>query len=181
MHHLHKFVRSHVLRSLSLLFVWGLSCLFVLGVFAQGADPNAPAPAPNGVLKGLDSLSTEAFLQGLMDPYDYNPRARRDPFDTPVPDKPMDKGLPYGPAIGLQQFDLGMLKLVGVLWDVKKPRAMLVDPAGKIHVVGPNAKVGQRNGYVAVIREGEIVVVETTEDEATGHLTTTAQVMKLAK
>jgi type IV pilus assembly protein PilP len=62
---------------------------------------------------------------------------------------------------------------------VKRPRAMINDPDGKVHIVGPNTKIGLRNGYIAVIREGEIVVVETVEEN--GRLVSSAQIVKLAK
>lgn len=145
-------------------------------------DANAEAAAinPKEATKQLETLSDELFLQGLMDAFDYKPRQRRDPFFPPVLDQPVPMGAKHGPLIGLQKFDLSSLKLLGIVWDVKRPRAMISDPQGKVHVVGPNAKIGLRNGYIAVIREGEIVVVETIEGDA-GRLTTTAQVVKLAK
>lgn len=160
---------------------------------AQDAAPAAPAAPPPGeaatgastidpkeATKQLESLSDELFLQGLMDAFDYKPRQRRDPFFPPVLDQPVQMGARHGPLIGLQKFELSSLKLIGIVWDVKRPRAMISDPSGKVHVVGPNAKIGVRNGYIAVIREGEIVVVETIEGDS-GRLTTTAQVVKLAK
>ena len=167
-----------------------LSLIGTTPAFAQD-PPAAPAAAgdaaadggaidPKEATKQLETLSGELFLQGLMDAFDYKPRQRRDPFFPPVLDQPVPMGARHGPLVGLQKFDLSALKLIGIVWDVKRPRAMISDPLGKVHVVGPNAKIGLRNGYIAVIREGEIVVVETMEGDA-GRLTTTAQVVKLAK
>ena len=156
----------------------------------------APAPAPgaagaaDGSAKGpidakkatkeLEQLSEELFLQGLMDPFDYDPRGRKDPFMQPVLDRPVAPGATHGPLLPLQKFDISQLRLIGILWDVKRPRAMIQDPNQKTHIVGPYTKIGIRNGYIAVIREGELVVVETNED-ASGRLTTMAQIMKLIK
>lgn len=154
------------------------------------ADPAAPAAAPAAgagetvsaaeAAKQLEALTDELFLQGMMDAFEYDPRGRRDPFVQPVLDRPVPMGAKHGPFLALQRFDINTLKLVGIIWDVKRPRAMITDPAGKIHIVGPNAKIGPRNGYIAVIREGEIVVVETVEGEG-GRLASSAQVIKLAK
>lgn len=155
------------------------------------ADPAAaPAAAPAAgagetvsaaeAAKQLEALSDELFLQGMMDAFEYDPRGRRDPFVQPILDRPVPMGAKHGPFLALQRFDINTLKLVGIIWDVKRPRAMITDPAGKIHIVGPNAKIGPRNGYIAVIREGEIVVVETVEGEG-GRLASSAQVIKLAK
>lgn len=131
-------------------------------------DPNAAAPAY--------SLS---IFSGMMDSFDYDPRGRRDPFGQAVPDKPMQQGLVHGPMLPLQRFELNQLRLTAIIWDVHSPKAMLKDPAGAIYVVTPNTKIGPRNGYVATIREGEIVVVETIEQD--GRLISTAQVVKIAK
>ncbi len=157
---------------------------------AAPAPSSSPVPgAANGdgkpvnaaeAAKQLEALTDELFLQGMMDAFEYDPRGRRDPFVQPVLDRPVPMGAKHGPFLALQRFDIGNLKLVGIIWDVKRPRAMITDPDGKIHIVGPNAKVGPNNGYIAVIREGEIVVVETFEVEG-GRLMSSAQVVKLAK
>ncbi len=158
---------------------------------AQGTPPADPAAAgsagqevkpvsPVEATKQLEALSDELFLQGMMDAFEYDPRGRRDPFVQPVLDRPVSMGAKHGPFLALQRFDISTLKLIGIIWDVKRPRAMITDPNGKIHIVGPNAKVGPRNGYIAVIREGEIVVVETVEGDG-GRLASSAQVIKIAK
>lgn len=143
---------------------------------SQDGKPVSAAEAA----KQLEALADELFLQGMMDAFEYDPRGRRDPFVQPVLDRPVPMGAKHGPFLALQRFDIGTLKLVGIIWDVKRPRAMITDPDGKIHIVGPNAKIGPRNGYIAVIREGEIVVVETVEGDG-GRLASSAQVIKLAK
>jgi Tfp pilus assembly protein PilP len=123
--------------------------------------------------------SGEADLQGLWREYKYDSRGKRNPFVPVSTRKPAAVEKQNAPLLPLQHFDLAELHLVGIIWDVRKPKAMLRDPVGKTHIVGPNTKVGLRNGYIAVIREGEIVVVETVEQE--GHMMSTAQVVKVAK
>ena len=146
---------------------------------AAGATPALAAPGEPASAKQLEALTEELFLQGEMDPDDYDPRGRKDPFAQPVLDRPVSQGVSHGPMLPLQRFDIARLKLIGIIWDVKRPRAMISDPESKVHVVGPNTKIGIRNGYIAVIREGEIVVVETIEEN--GRLVSSAQIVKLAK
>lgn len=135
--------------------------------------------AADGVAGVGDDGDAAAALTGFLDPFDYDPRGRRDPFAQPVADKPMTQGTLHGPLLPLQKFDVSQLRLVGIIWDVRRPKAMIKDPEGKTYIVGPNTKVGSRNGYIAVIREGEMVVVETLEQE--GRLLSTTQVVKIAK
>ncbi len=136
-------------------------------------SPTEASPAPTA------SGETNAMFSGFMDPFDYDQRGRRDPFVMPVPDRPVDQQNIHGPLLPLQRFDLAQLRLVGIIWDVKHPKAMIKDPTGNTHVVGTNTKVGPRNGYIAVIREGEMVVVETQEQD--GKLVSSAQVVKIAR
>lgn len=61
----------------------------------------------------------------------------------------------------LQRYELNEFKLVGIMWDVHDPKAMFVDPDHQVHVVGRDESIGKKNGYIAAIREGEVVVVES--------------------
>ena len=143
---------------------------------APALSASAPAPTSSPTTAATGS---NAMFSGFMDPFDYDQRGRRDPFVMPVPDRPVDQQNVHGPLLPLQKFDLAQLRLVGIIWDVKHPKAMIKDPTGNTHVVGTNTKVGPRNGYIAVIREGEMVVVETQEQE--GKLVSSAQVVKIAR
>lgn len=131
-------------------------------------DPNIPKAGS----------STNIFAE-IITPFDYEVRGRRDPFASPSSDKPLSQGSFHGPTLPLQKFDLSQLSLVAIIWNVDAPKAMIKDPEGKVYIVSPNAKIGMNNGYIASIREGEIVVVETTEQD--GRLVSTAQVVKIAK
>lgn len=128
---------------------------------ALGIDPNAGA------------------LSGLIDPFVYDERGRRDPFAQPIDDRPAAQGPLHGPLLPLQKYEVAQIRLIGIIWDVARPKAMIKDPDGKTHIVGTNTKIGPRNGYIAVIREGEIVVVETIDRE--GRLLSNSQVVRIAK
>lgn len=139
------------------------------------------APAgPGGDAQSGASATDPAVsvLSGFMEPFEYDPQGRKDPFAQPAIEKPLPPGAFHGPVLPLQKFKLEQLSLIGVIWDVSRPRAMFKDPSGKVHVVGPNAKLGDMNGYVAAIREGEVVVIETREED--GKLFSSARVVKIA-
>ena len=144
--------------------------------------PAAPAPeishAPTTTFPPLDPSVKIIEHDG----YSYDPSGRRDPFIPFVDPNPntAEKGkkvLPEAPADSLQSYDLGQFKLTGVLWNVGDPKAMVTSPTGKIFLVKNRTKIGRNDGFVAAIREGEIVVVEPTPD-GTGAQTTVMTIQR---
>lgn len=99
-------------------------------------------------------------LEGFLEPFIYDIVNRRDPFQPYSEYVPQDEGPSNRPISPAQRFDLDQLKLVGVMWDVKDPKAMFTDPAQEVLVLGRDESIGNKNGYIAAIREGEVVVVE---------------------
>ena len=144
----------------------GLVCAFALLAPAV-ASAQAPEPAKPG------------SLTGLMQPFEYDPRGRRDPFAQPIIDRPVSQSVDHGPLLPLQRFELSRFKLTGVIWNVAQPKALMQDPDGKVHLIGLYSRIGNKSGYVAAIREGEIVVIEAQELE--GKLLSSATVVKLSK
>lgn len=143
---------------------------------AAASLPAAPLPAaslpPAEITKAAPPAPTEvapadakAFLPegaSFLEPYVFDTReGRRNPFSPPIiaDGTASDMMLPGTP---LERYDLGELKLVGILWDVVSPKAMIIDPQGDVHILGKDDRVGRKRGYIAVIREGEVVVVETS-------------------
>lgn len=64
----------------------------------------------------------------------------------------------------LERLDLSQLKVVGIIWDIKEPRAMVEDTAGLGYVVKVGTPIGTNDGVVKAIRRNELVVEETTAD-----------------
>lgn len=117
-------------------------------------DPQQQAPAGGTQSSGI------AELEGFLEPFLYDMVNRRDPF---LPYAEFQPETDQGPARALtpaQRFALDELQLVGVMWDVKDPKAMFMDPEKEVLVLGRDESIGNRNGYIAAIREGEVVVVE---------------------
>ena len=144
---------------------------------ARLTNPEIPQAGVPQAAEGEMDLGR--VLSGILDPFEYDPRGRRDPFVQPIEDAPVAPGADHGPLLPLQKFELTQVRLIGIIWDVRRPKAMIKDPDGNTHIVSTYTKIGGRHGYIASIREGEIVVVETIERE--GKLVSSTQVVKIAK
>jgi Tfp pilus assembly protein PilP len=130
----------------------------------NAASPSqAPAANPTATPQMNTAAETAAITEGaFLEPYIFDLReGRRNPFRPPQLNEGIISDIML-PGTPLERFELEELKLVGIMWDVKAPKAMIIDPQGEVHVVGKDDRVGRKRGYVAVIREGEVVVVETT-------------------
>jgi type IV pilus assembly protein PilP len=60
----------------------------------------------------------------------------------------------------LERYEFGQLKLVGVIWDVKEPRAMVEDSAGLGYVVKVGTAIGVNDGKVKTISSNAITIEE---------------------
>ena len=65
----------------------------------------------------------------------------------------------------LERYELSQLKLVGIVWDIKEPRAMLEDSAGLGYVVKVGTLIGSNDGKVKAIHRNEVVVEEVYSDD----------------
>jgi len=64
----------------------------------------------------------------------------------------------------LERFDLGQLKVVGIVWNMKEPQAMIEDTAGLGYVVRKGTAIGSNEGKVKAIQRDQIIVEENYED-----------------
>jgi type IV pilus assembly protein PilP len=125
---------------------------------AAGAPGTAPGTALSAPPRPGGSELSE--LEGFLEPFIYDVVNRRDPFMAWAEFVPNDVATPTRPLSPAQRFDLDQLRLVGIMWDIKDPKAMFMDPEQDVIVLGRDEGIGNRNGYIASIREGEVVVVE---------------------
>lgn len=147
--------------------------------------PDMPFP-PDGSIPmemGLQdpSLANDPLFEiSNTEGFNYNPTGLRDPFFptrtgreavTPLPVKAPDE-LDYNPQDPLQAYSLIEYRLVGVLWDVREPRAMVQVPDGKIYTIRRKVRLGREGAVVAAIRESEIVVAEPNPDGSYVNATT---------
>lgn len=118
-----------------------------------------------------------AEVESYLEPFIYDPKGRRDPFTPYSEPVVQSEGGFEGPLLPLQRFDLDELVLMGIMWNIKEPKAMFKDPNGEVHVVGIEERVGRKNGYIAVIREGEVVIVEASRRK--GDIIYTSRVLRI--
>jgi type IV pilus assembly protein PilP len=64
----------------------------------------------------------------------------------------------------LERLDLAQIKVVGIIWDIKEPRAMVEDSAGLGYIVKVGTPIGSNEGTVKAIHRNQIVVEEFTDD-----------------
>lgn len=64
----------------------------------------------------------------------------------------------------LERLDLSQLKVVGIIWDIKEPRAMVEDTAGLGYVVKVGTPIGSNDGVVKAIHRNQVVVEESATD-----------------
>ena len=118
----------------------------------QAPKPEAKAPAAPAA--GAQAKKAE---QGAL----YDPSGKRDPFVSFIKVEDRRKS-----AVGvaslppLQRYDLGELKLVGVIWTKKGARGLVEDGEGKGYSVTVGTRVGRSGGVVSRITGKEILVRE---------------------
>ena len=96
-------------------------------------------------------------------PTNFSPAGKRDPFrpftlNSRLQDRPREHLSP------LERYDLGQLRLVGVVWHLREPRAMVEDGTGLGYIVKVGTPIGANDGKVKAIKPNEILIEETYVD-----------------
>lgn len=90
--------------------------------------------------------------------YSYNPIGKRDPFRSFLNFGARDDR--ETPRTPLQKFEIDQYQLVGIIWGVDRPRALVEDPEGVGHVMEIGTYIGRNWGKVTQVTSGEVVVTE---------------------
>lgn len=165
-----------------------LSLILILQIFAQEPPPppdvleEAPvaespaAPAAANTSGASSSLPPgRSLVQEYAKPFMYEREGQRDPFVLPEGLNPLVPGPYFGPFLELQEVKLDNVKLKGVFLDPSRPRVLLqVRMRDKDSLVrlGKNDYIGENFGYIAAIRENEIVIVQTFDQGNKKYSTT---------
>lgn len=149
-----------------------------------GANENefaVPTPTVPPAQETANLTETEPGQAGdFLAPYIFDTReGRRNPFRPVILKDDSTDRAAIGPATPLERFDVDELKLIAIMWDVRNPRAMVMDPNKEIHIITKDDRIGRRQGYVATIREGELVVVETADFN--GEIVYNTRIMRIEK
>jgi type IV pilus assembly protein PilP len=116
------------------------------------------------ILAAAGTLSLAAPGAALEDTgREYNPVGRRDPF-RPLALVRETVGVNIELLSPLQRYEVGQLKLVGVIHDVSPPRAMVEDSAGLGFILMPGTPIGPNGGVVTEIKPRQVVVEEWHTD-----------------
>lgn len=153
------------------------------------ATPPSPDPAKAISNEAKKELAPEPVqttpITPSMEAFVYDPTGKRDPFQPPetaiqsvLPTKEKESSpVNASEPRTLESFDLSQLRVAAIIWETKVPRAMIIDPDGKMHYVKVKTRLGRNGGYVVAIREREVVVIESTEEN--GQITKSFKILEL--
>lgn len=133
----------------------------------EAAKVRLSEPTVNPTNPNRDSPPTSERETNLQERPHASPTGRRDPF-RPFPSKVRPNVAPsVRPKENispLEQYELGQLKLIGVIWNTKEPTAMVEDSAGLGYIIKVGTPIGKNEGMVKAIRPNEVVIEESYED-----------------
>ncbi len=130
-----------------------LACMGVAQAQAQPTPGSAVATPAAGSTVGAKISEKEKDSPSFTI---ENSLTIRDPFRRPAPPgSANDLTIPE-----LERFELEKYKLVGVMTGPKKPKALIVAPSGKMHIIDASTRIGTRHGVVRQIMQGAISVEE---------------------
>ena len=156
------------------------------GEAANPEDPNSSAESATPNRPGLDASQDPGLKSANPEGYVYDPSGRRDPFLPPKdllkkategelpplltggvdggnPVLSPDPNATPGNGDPLLTYYIKDYKLIGILWDVHDPRAMIRAPNNNVYTVRLKTKLGRENAVIAAIREKELVLVQPDE------------------
>lgn len=110
-----------------------------------------------------------------LDDFAYNPIGKRDPFRSffrSGPDRSIASPTP------LQRFEVDQYHLVGIVWGINNPRAMVEDPEAMGHVIEVGTYIGKNWGKVTQINSGTVIITEEYQT-IDGELVTNQIVLEL--
>lgn len=130
---------------------------------AEGAVKNDDAAARTAATDGTAATGaapTGATVTAAVEPTTYDPSQHRDPFRPPgVATAAVDSS----PRTPLEGYDLGQLKLVGVVTETAGgARAMVEDSSGLGYIVTTGTPIGTSGGVVTRIEPRRVLIEEHT-------------------
>lgn len=118
------------------------------------------------VKKNIEKVTIEAEtnIEENVDKIRSNLAGWRNPFKpfiTKVVEKNEDESRPKSP---LEKYNVNELKLIAIIWGIKRPTAMIEDPDGIGYVIKKGTLVGDRKGKVVKISKDKVIVKERFRD-----------------
>ena len=121
---------------------------------AVRGEPQMAKPVPNGKIE-----NSEGKLAPVENPQPATVVGRRDPF------RPITLNLRTNVSrrenlSPLERFELGQLKLVAIIWNIKNPTAMVEDATGLGYTVKVGTPIGSNDGQVKKIGPDALLIEE---------------------
>lgn len=130
----------------------------------------------SSVVEELSNVGTSE-IDRLLQPFRYDPQGKRDPFIKPEgEDSPLYGHPVYGPFLSIQEVPLNKVKLRGVFIHPQNSKALFEIPGPgqnpKMIKLGLKDYIGENFGYIAAIRPGKVIIVQTKEQNGEKFSTT---------
>lgn len=110
-----------------------------------------------------DSLTLPEKKPVQLETPRYSAEGKRDPFQ-PLALRPSVERRPRENLSPLERYELGQLRLVGIVWNIQEPTAMVEDTAGLGYIVKVGTSIGANEGKVKAIKPSEVVIEEIETD-----------------
>jgi hypothetical protein len=118
---------------------------------AADAPEATPTPRPTVGVETTPTPGPSSASAGSRDPFR--------PFNLALRPRAVET-----PKTPLEQYDVGALKLVAVIYDTQNPKAMVEDDTGLGYTIGIGTKIGNQGGVVKTIDPDRVVVEEDFVD-----------------
>ena len=139
-----------------------LTRLLLLGAVTALAACGGDAPVAEQPKPTLARTAAPVTDETPAVAYHYDPTNKIDPFKSYVRrEVTLDSDEASSP---LERFDLSQLTLMGIIWGVDEPRALLRDPNGRGYIVKAGTPIGKNKGRILRIEDNKVVVKETYLD-----------------
>ena len=132
-----------------------------------GKDTSKPGPAQEEtkfITGNPENPSPSEKKDGETPPPRISTGGKRDPFRPFTLNTRTSAPRRRGNLSPLERYELGQLKLVAVIWQVKEPSAMVEDGAGLGYLVKVGTPIGSNDGKVKTIQRDAIVIEEFSFD-----------------
>lgn len=120
-----------------------------------------PAKVEGEELVITSSSPTEGETPVKTFEYTYNPFGKRDPFESFINTAKEERVISDNPLLN---WDLNKFDLVGIVWGMANPRAIVRDGDGKGHIIRNGTRIGRNRGKVMRILKDRVVVAEEYRD-----------------
>ena len=139
--------------------------------------PSKPVAQPAQPAASQAPVPQEEKIEKLS--YDYDPKGRRDPFQSLV-DVAKAKPKRSAGKRPIENFDVDEIRLSAIVWDQKEYYALITLPDSKSYTIKRGMTLGLYGGKVVEITKDSVLIREQVKDYR-GQLKTKDTLLKLRK